>query len=228
MYFVNTELPPGSSCTRTPTWKQMDEMRLSIRTVPSPRSSGWATLTCSNAGCRPWSFRKAPATGDRVVYAPTVSLARRPTTGSRRTRRSATRSATRSKTVDPYWGFGLFRYIRSERRAILKGLLVVVGVPRRSSARCCRTPRRSACRSAWRWHPWRPEPGWIQLVGNAVGPDRRDSRRGRHGRHRRAGKIGAYRRSRAWSACTTRRATATTTWTANTTNRTGVIVVPGG
>ena len=133
------------------------------------------------------------------------------------------------EAVDPYWGYGVFQYIKSND-AILKGSLVVVGtfptflgtlLPNTASLGVpfgvAMAPMASGTY------------GWIQLVGGAVYQTSATVAADATVGIGAAGKVGAYSTLKGMvNVHNLKAATATTTWTANTQNGTGKIVVPNG
>jgi len=131
--------------------------------------------------------------------------------------------------VDPYWGYGKFQYIKSND-AILKGSLVIVGtfptflgtlLPNTASLGVpfgvAMAPMASGTY------------GWIQLVGCTVYQTSATVAADATVGIGAAGKVGAYSTLKGMvNVHNLKAATATTTWTANTTNGTGKIVVPNG
>lgn len=131
--------------------------------------------------------------------------------------------------VDPYWGYGEFQYIKSND-AIIKGSLVIVGTfPTFLGTLLPSTASLGAPFGVAMAPMASGTYGWIQIVGCAVYKTSATVAADAAVGIGSAGMIGAYSTLKGMvNVHNLKAATATTTWTANTTNGTGSIVVPGG
>ncbi len=133
------------------------------------------------------------------------------------------------EAVDPYWGYGVFQYIKSNA-AILKGSLVIVGTfPTYLGTLLPSTASLGAPFGVAVAPIASGSFGWIQLVGNAVYKTSATVAADAAVGVGTAGMVGAYSTGKGFvNVHNLKSATDTTTFTAYTTNGSGTIVCPNG
>jgi hypothetical protein len=132
------------------------------------------------------------------------------------------------EAVDPYWGYGVFQYIKSND-AILKGSLVIVGTfPTYLGTLLPNTASLGAPFGVAMAPMASGTYGWIQLVGNVVYKTNATVAADATVGIGAAGIMGAYSTLKGMvNVHNLKAATATTTVTANTVNGTGVVTTNG-
>lgn len=132
------------------------------------------------------------------------------------------------EAVDPYWGYGVFQYIKSND-AILKGSLVIVGTfPTYLGTLLPNTASLGAPFGVAMAPMASGTYGWIQLVGNAVYKTNATVAADATVGIGAAGILGAYSTLKGMvNVHNLKGATATTTVTAGTTNGTGILSTGG-
>jgi hypothetical protein len=132
------------------------------------------------------------------------------------------------EAFDPYWGYGLFQYIKSND-AIIKGSLVIVGTPPTYLGTLLPSTASLGAPFGVAMAPMASGTfGWIQLVGNAVYKTSATVAADATVGIGTAGMIGAYSTLKGMvNVHNLKAATATTTVTANTTVGTGVLTTNG-
>ena len=132
------------------------------------------------------------------------------------------------EAVDPYWGYGLFQYIKSND-AIIKGSLVIVGTfPTYLGTLLPSTASLGAPFGVAMGPMASGTYGWIQLVGNAVYKTSATVAADATVGIGTAGMIGAYSTLKGMvNVHNLKAATATTTVTAGTTNGNGILTTGG-
>lgn len=135
---------------------------------------------------------------------------------------------TQIEAYDPYWGYGVFQYIKSND-AILKGSLVIVGTfPTYLGTLLPNTASLGAPFGVAMAPMASGTYGWIQLVGNAVYQTSATVAADATVGIGAAGKVGAYSTLKGMvNVHNLKAATATTTVTATTTTGTGVLKTNG-